>query len=137
MVGGIHEERSDPLNLTIKDNYPIPKNWREFVPKKWRERVLVRLRFDDTTGQISTQLQSSHGASQLNLGKLSHPKDKAKVKIGVKVLSCRLINGGQYELDKVYWCRPINRIRPMVNMLDAEIARTHWKTSHSNSKVLK
>lgn len=33
------------------------------------------MRFDDTTGQISSQLQSSHGASQLNLGKLSHPKD--------------------------------------------------------------
>ncbi|MEX7542119.1 type VI secretion system Vgr family protein, partial [Acinetobacter baumannii] len=37
-----------------------------------------QLRFDDTPGQISTQLQSSHGASQLNLGKLSHPKDKAE-----------------------------------------------------------
>ncbi|EXC17392.1 type VI secretion system Vgr family protein, partial [Acinetobacter sp. 809848] len=35
-----------------------------------------QLRFDDTTGQISTQLQSSHAASQLNLGNLSHPKDK-------------------------------------------------------------
>ena len=34
-----------------------------------------QLRFDDTTGQISTQLQSSHGATQLNLGNLSHPKE--------------------------------------------------------------
>ena len=34
-----------------------------------------QLRFDDTTGQISAQLQSSHGASQLNLGNLSHPKE--------------------------------------------------------------
>ncbi|MFV5629612.1 DUF2345 domain-containing protein, partial [Acinetobacter oleivorans] len=37
-----------------------------------------QLRFDDTTGQISAQLQSSHAASQLNLGNLSHPKDKAE-----------------------------------------------------------
>ena len=35
-----------------------------------------QLRFDDTTGQISTQLHSSHGASQLNLGNLSHPKQQ-------------------------------------------------------------
>ncbi|MFX5226023.1 type VI secretion system Vgr family protein, partial [Acinetobacter baumannii] len=35
------------------------------------------LRFDDTTGQISTQLQSSHAATQLNLGNLSHPKEQA------------------------------------------------------------
>ena len=33
-----------------------------------------QLRFDDTTAQISAQLQSSHAASQLNLGSLSHPK---------------------------------------------------------------
>ncbi|WP_171497934.1 type VI secretion system Vgr family protein, partial [Acinetobacter guillouiae] len=31
--------------------------------------------FDDTTGQLSSQLQSSHGMSQLNLGNLSHPKE--------------------------------------------------------------
>ena len=37
-----------------------------------------QLRFDDTTGQISAQLQSSHGISQLNLGKLSHPKNQAE-----------------------------------------------------------
>ncbi|KAF5292563.1 hypothetical protein FQR65_LT20269 [Abscondita terminalis] len=37
-----------------------------------------QLRFDDSTGQISAQLQSSHGASQLNLGKLSHPKHQAE-----------------------------------------------------------
>jgi uncharacterized protein (DUF2345 family) len=34
-----------------------------------------QLRFDDTTGQISAQLQSSHAATQLNLGNLSHPKE--------------------------------------------------------------
>ena len=37
-----------------------------------------QLRFDDTTGQISAQLHSSHGATQLNLGNLSHPKEQAQ-----------------------------------------------------------
>lgn len=36
-----------------------------------------QLRFDDTTGQISAQLHSSHGATQLNLGNLSYPKETA------------------------------------------------------------
>ncbi len=36
-----------------------------------------QLRLDDTTGQISAQLQSSHAVSQLNLGNLSHPKESA------------------------------------------------------------
>ena len=34
-----------------------------------------RLRFDDTPRQISTQLASDDGASQLNLGWLTHPRD--------------------------------------------------------------
>ena len=34
-----------------------------------------QLRFDDTRGEISVQLASEHGASQLNLGWLTHPKE--------------------------------------------------------------
>src|SRR5690606_28998261 len=33
-----------------------------------------QLRFDDTRGEISAQLASDHGASQLNLGWLTQPK---------------------------------------------------------------
>ncbi|MGZ5199744.1 MAG: type VI secretion system Vgr family protein [Telluria sp.] len=33
-----------------------------------------QLRFDDTRGEISTQVASDHAASQLNLGWLTHPK---------------------------------------------------------------
>jgi type VI secretion system secreted protein VgrG len=33
-----------------------------------------QLRFDDTRGEISAQLASDHGAAQLNLGWLTHPK---------------------------------------------------------------
>jgi type VI secretion system secreted protein VgrG len=33
-----------------------------------------RLRFDDTRGQISAQLASDHGSSQLNLGYMTHPR---------------------------------------------------------------
>lgn len=35
-----------------------------------------QLRFDDTTGQISAQLASDHGATQLNLGLLTEPRDR-------------------------------------------------------------
>jgi len=37
-----------------------------------------QLLFDDTTGQVRTQLASSHGASQLNLGHLIHPRQEGK-----------------------------------------------------------
>lgn len=37
-----------------------------------------QLRLDDTQGQISAQLASEHGHSQLNLGCLTHPRDGGK-----------------------------------------------------------
>ncbi|MFW1950317.1 type VI secretion system Vgr family protein, partial [Acinetobacter bereziniae] len=43
--------------------------------KEYQGSGYNQLRFDDTTNQISSQLHSSHGATQLNLGNLSHPKE--------------------------------------------------------------
>jgi type VI secretion system secreted protein VgrG len=37
-----------------------------------------QLRFDDTPGQISSQLASEHGHSQLNLGWLTHPRQNGR-----------------------------------------------------------
>jgi type VI secretion system secreted protein VgrG len=41
-----------------------------------------QLKFDDTNGQISSQLASQHGDSQLNLGFLTHPRDWTAEKRG-------------------------------------------------------
>ncbi len=37
-----------------------------------------QLRFDDTTGRIVLSYNNNNGFSRLNLGNLSHPKDKAE-----------------------------------------------------------
>ncbi len=37
-----------------------------------------QLRLDDTPGQISAQVSSEHGATQLNLGYLTHPRDNGQ-----------------------------------------------------------
>ncbi|QUP55996.1 type VI secretion system tip protein VgrG (plasmid) [Ralstonia syzygii] len=37
-----------------------------------------QMAFDDTPGEISSQLASTHAASQLSLGYLTHPRDKGK-----------------------------------------------------------
>jgi type VI secretion system secreted protein VgrG len=39
-----------------------------------------QLRFDDTTGQISAQLASDHGASELNLGWLAQPRENGSTR---------------------------------------------------------
>ncbi|WP_171407568.1 type VI secretion system Vgr family protein [Acinetobacter tianfuensis] len=76
VVGRIHEGERSPAKFDNKGQLPDTKKIAGIRSKEVAGEGFGQLHFDDTTGQISTQLQSSHGAAQLNLGKLSHPKDK-------------------------------------------------------------
>ncbi|WP_347018538.1 type VI secretion system Vgr family protein [Acinetobacter calcoaceticus] len=77
VVGRIHEAERHPTQFDKKGQLPDTKKLSGIRSEEVDGKGFNQLRFDDTTGQISTQLQSSHAASQLNLGNLSHPKDSA------------------------------------------------------------
>ncbi len=76
VVGRIHEAERHQAMFDAKGQLPETKKLSGIRSQEVDGAGFNQLRFDDTAGQISTQLQSSHGASQLNLGNLSHPKDK-------------------------------------------------------------
>ncbi|MDH2625840.1 type VI secretion system Vgr family protein [Acinetobacter baumannii] len=78
VTGRIHEAQRSPTKFDIKGQLPDTKKLSGIRSKEVGGSGYNQLRFDDTTGQISAQLHSSHGATQLNLGNLSHPKDKAE-----------------------------------------------------------
>ncbi|WP_217487388.1 type VI secretion system Vgr family protein, partial [Acinetobacter oleivorans] len=78
VVGRIHEAERHPTQFDQKGQLPDTKKLSGIRSEEVEDKGFNQLRFDDTTGQISAQLQSSHAASQLNLGNLSHPKDKAE-----------------------------------------------------------
>ncbi|MDS7958785.1 MULTISPECIES: type VI secretion system Vgr family protein [unclassified Acinetobacter] len=78
VVGRIHEAEGHPTQFDQKGQLPDTKKLSGIRSEEVDGKGFNQLRFDDTTGQISAQLQSSHAASQLNLGNLSHPKDKAE-----------------------------------------------------------
>ncbi|MFY5899257.1 DUF2345 domain-containing protein [Acinetobacter pittii] len=78
VVGRIHEAERHPTQFDQKGQLPDTKKLSGIRSEEVDGKGFNQLRFDDTTGQISAQLQSSHVASQLNLGNLSHPKDKAE-----------------------------------------------------------
>ena len=78
VTGRIHEGRRSPTKFDVKGKLPATKKLSGIRSKEVNGEGFNQLRFDDTTGQISTQLQSSHGATQLNLGNLSHPKEQAE-----------------------------------------------------------
>ena len=75
IVGRIHEAERYQTMFDKKGQLPFTKKLSGIRSQEVDGEGFNQLRFDDTTGQISAQLQSSHGASQLNLGNLSHPKE--------------------------------------------------------------
>lgn len=77
VTGRIHEAQRSPTKFDIKGQLPDTKKLSGIRSKEVGGMGYNQLRFDDTTGQISAQLHSSHGATQLNLGNLSHPKETA------------------------------------------------------------
>ncbi|TCM67548.1 Rhs element Vgr protein [Acinetobacter calcoaceticus] len=76
VIGRIHEAQRLPTQFDIKGQLPETKKLSGIRSKEVGGEGFGQLRFDDTTGQISSQLQSSHRSTQLNLGNLSHPKVK-------------------------------------------------------------
>ncbi|ENV55873.1 hypothetical protein F951_03055 [Acinetobacter soli CIP 110264] len=76
VIGRIHEGQRSPTKFDVKGQLPATRNLSGIRSKEVAGSGFNQLRFDDTTGQISAQLQSSHGNSQLNLGNLSHPKNE-------------------------------------------------------------
>ncbi|MCH7335467.1 type VI secretion system Vgr family protein [Acinetobacter sp. NIPH 2699] len=78
VTGRLHEAQRSPTKFDVKGRLPDTKKLSGIRSKEVDGEGFNQLRFDDTTGQISAQLQSSHAASQLNLGKLSHPKTEAE-----------------------------------------------------------
>ena len=74
VVGRIHEGARLPTQFDHQGSLPDTRALSGIKTQELNSQGFNQLRFDDTTGQISAQLQSSHAASQLNLGHLSHPK---------------------------------------------------------------
>ena len=90
-----------------------------------------------TTGQISSQLQSSHGASQLNLGKLSHPKDKAESDDRGEGFELRTDQWGAVRAGQGLLLSTYKQDQAKGDHLDAEIAKKQLEGSQTNSKSLK
>ncbi|WP_151812596.1 type VI secretion system Vgr family protein, partial [Acinetobacter bereziniae] len=93
-------------------------------------------RFDDTKGQLSSQLQSSHGASQLNLGKLSHPKDQAESDDRGEGFELRTDQWGALRAGQGLLISTYTQNQTKGDHLESEIAKKQLEGSQINSKAL-
>jgi type VI secretion system secreted protein VgrG len=77
IIGGVHGARTPPPVFSHISKLPGDKHLSGIVSKEGQSQRANQLRMDDTPGQISAQLGSEHGHSQLNLGYLTHPRRDA------------------------------------------------------------
>ena len=136
VMGRIHEAQRHPTKFDNKGKLPDTKKLSGIRSKEVSGGGFGQLRFDDTPGQISTQLQSSHGASQLNLGKLSHPKDKAESEDRGEGFELRTDQWGALRAGQGLLVSTYKQDNAKGEHLDAEVAKKQLEGSQTNSKAL-
>ncbi|EPH0069477.1 type VI secretion system Vgr family protein [Acinetobacter baumannii] len=136
VMGRVHEAQRYPTKFDNKGKLPDTKKLSGIRSKEVSGSGFGQLRFDDTPGQISTQLQSSHGASQLNLGKLSHPKDKAESEDRGEGFELRTDQWGALRAGQGLLVSTHKQDKAKGDHLDAEVAKKQLEGSQTNSKAL-
>lgn len=74
IIGRAHGGKNPPTSFSRTSRLPGDRYLSGIVSKEGASERYNQLRLDDTPGQISAQLASAHGHSQLNLGYLVHPR---------------------------------------------------------------
>ncbi len=78
IVGRVHGAKTPPPSFSGTGKLPGDRYLSGIRSKEVKALRYNQLRLDDTPGQISAQLESEHGHSQLNLGYLTHPRCDGK-----------------------------------------------------------
>jgi len=136
IVGRIHEGYRHPTQFDGKGKLPDIKKLSGIKSKEYQGSGYNQLRFDDTKGQLSSQLQSSHGASQLNLGKLSHPKDQAESDDRGEGFELRTDQWGALRAGQGLLISTYAQDQAKGDHLDAAETKSQLESSLNNSKAL-
>ena len=136
VVGRIHEAHRSPTKFDQKGQLPYTKKLSGIRSKEIQGEGFGQLRFDDTTGQISTQLQSSHGSSQLNLGNLSHPKETDTSDGRGEGFELRTDQWGALRAKEGLLLSTYKQDDALGNHLDAAETKSQLESSLNNSKAL-
>lgn len=78
IIGRAHGGKTPPPSFSRTSRLPGDRYLSGIVSREGKSQRYNQLRMDDTPGEISAQLESVHGRSQLNLGYLTHPRQDGK-----------------------------------------------------------
>ncbi|MCU4320132.1 type VI secretion system tip protein VgrG [Acinetobacter bereziniae] len=136
VVGRIHEGYRYPTKFDDKGKLPDTKKLAGIKSKEYQGSGYNQLRFDDTTNQISSQLHSSHGASQLNLGNLSHPKETETSEGRGEGFELRTDQWGAVRAGQGLLLSTHAQDSASGNHLDVSETQSQLESSLNNSKAL-
>ncbi|AQV14645.1 type VI secretion system Vgr family protein [Acinetobacter pittii] len=136
VTGRIHEAQRSPTKFDVKGQLPDTKKLSGIRSQEISGSGFNQLRFDDTTGQISTQLQSSHAATQLNLGNLSHPKEQATSQGRGEGFELRTDAWGAVRAGKGMFISTYAQEQAQGLHLDANESKQQLEGGLNNSKAL-
>lgn len=136
VVGRIHEAERHPTMFDAKGELPATKKLSGIRSQEVDGDGFNQLRFDDTPEQISAQLQSSHAASQLNLGNLSHPKESESSEGRGEGFELRTDQWGAIRAGKGLLISTYRQDSAAGNHLDASRAKEQIESNLDHSKAL-
>ena len=136
VVGRIHEAARHPVMFDAKGELPATKKLSGIRSQEVDGEGFNQLRFDDTPEQISVQLQSSHAASQLNLGNLSHPKESENSESRGEGFELRTDQGGALRAGNGLLISTYRQDSAAGNHLDASRAKEQLESNFNHSKAL-
>jgi type VI secretion system secreted protein VgrG len=136
VVGRIHEGYRYPTKFDDKGKLPDAKKLAGIKSKEYQGSGYNQLRFDDTTNQISSQLHSSHGATQLNLGNLSHPKETDRSEGRGEGFELRTDQWGAVRAGQGLLLSTHAQDSASGNHLDVSETQSQLESSLNNSKAL-
>nr|WP_168396678.1 type VI secretion system Vgr family protein [Acinetobacter indicus] len=136
VVGRLHEAERFPTQFDQQGQLPDTKKLSGIRSQEIEGSGFNQLRFDDTPKQISAQLQSSHGATQLNLGNLSHPKASAESDGRGEGFELRTDQWGAVRAGEGILISTYKQEQAKANHLDASEAKQQLESSLNNAKTL-
>ncbi|WP_436872066.1 type VI secretion system Vgr family protein [Acinetobacter haemolyticus] len=136
VTGRLHEAQRSPTKFDDQGKLPDTKKLAGIKSKEYQGSGYNQLRFDDTTGQISAQLQSSHAASQLNLGKLSHPKAQAESEDRGEGFELRTDQWGAIRAGEGLLITTHAQEQAQGDHLEAQTAKQQLEGNQNNAKAL-
>ncbi|GAB3050492.1 type VI secretion system Vgr family protein [Acinetobacter apis] len=135
VTGRLHEAERHPTQFDQIGQLPETKSLSGIRSQEIKGSGYNQLRFDDTNGQISAQLQSSYGSSQLNLGKLSQPKQESESKDRGEGFELRTDQWGAVRAGEGLLISTYKQL-DTDDHLDAQVARQQFQQNKESSEAL-